>query len=272
MNLDNKRVIVTGCASGIGASALKALVAAGARVVGMDVADAAGQAVVDTLPENDANDANDASTRATGASGAGKAQYRHCDVSRRDQVQQAFDAAVQWLGGLDALVNVAGIERKSAAEDILQADWDLMFDVNARGTLNTNQAAFGHLREHGGRIVNFASAAGVMGVPGLAHYSAAKAAVLGWTRTAAKEWGRHNITVNAVAPGMWTPMYEHFRSRLDTAQLQAHDAMMAGQIPLGGRLGDPDRDMAPVLVFLVGDGARFITGQTLAVDGGLMIS
>jgi NAD(P)-dependent dehydrogenase (short-subunit alcohol dehydrogenase family) len=259
MNLDNKRVIVTGAASGIGASALKALVAAGAHVVGMDVADAAGQAVVDNLPT-------------AAASECGKAQYRHCDVSRRDQVQQAFDGAVHWLGGLDALINVAGIERKSAAEDIAQADWDLMFDVNARGTMNTNQAAFGHLRDHGGRIVNFASAAGVMGVPGLAHYSAAKAAVLGWTRTAAKEWGKHNITVNAVAPGMWTPMYEHFRSRLDAAQLQAHDVMMAGQIPLGGRLGDPDRDMAPVLVFLVSDGARFITGQTLAVDGGLMIS
>jgi NAD(P)-dependent dehydrogenase (short-subunit alcohol dehydrogenase family) len=203
--------------------------------------------------------------------GSGSARYLHCDVSQREPVQQAFDAAVKQLGGLDALINVAGVERKAPAEDISQGDWDLMFDVNARGALNTNQAAFKHLRERGGRIVNFASAAGVMGVPGLAHYSAAKAAVLGWTRTAAKEWGKHGITVNAVAPGMWTPMYEHFRARLDAAQLKAHDTMMAGQIPLGGRLGDPDRDMAPVLVFLVSDGARFITGQTLAVDGGLMI-
>jgi len=255
MSSQGKRVIVTGSASGIGASALKALVAAGAQVVGMDVADAAGEQIA----------------AAAHQAGPGSARYLHCDVSQRALVQQAFDAAVKQLGGLDALINIAGVERKSPAEDISQGDWDLMFDVNARGALNTNQAAFAHLREHGGRIINFASAAGVMGVPGLAHYSAAKAAVLGWTRTAAKEWGKHGITVNAVAPGMWTPMYEHFRARLDAAQLQAHDTMMAGQIPLGGRLGDPDRDMAPVLVFLVSDGARFITGQTLAVDGGLMI-
>ena len=255
MDINGKRVIVTGSASGIGASAIKALVAAGARVAGMDLADEVGQAVAS------------AATQA----GPGAARYQRCDVSRKEDVDAAFTAAVDWLGGLDALVNIAGVERKSAAESISQQDWDLMFDVNARGTLNTNQAAFVHLRERGGRIVNFASAAGVMGVPGLAHYSAAKAAVLGWTRTAAKEWGRYGITVNAMAPAMWTPMYEKFRARLDDAQLQAHDAMMAQQVPLGGRLGDPDRDMAPVLVFLGSDGARFITGQTLAVDGGLMI-
>ncbi|CAG9165928.1 SDR family NAD(P)-dependent oxidoreductase [Cupriavidus pinatubonensis] len=255
MDIKGKRVIVTGSASGIGASAIKALVAAGARVAGMDLADEAGQEVA---------------AAATHA-GPGEARYLRCDVSRKEDVDEAFTSAVRWLGGLDALVNIAGVERKSPAESISQQDWDLMFDVNARGTLNTNQAAFVHLQERGGRIVNFASAAGVMGVPGLAHYSAAKAAVLGWTRTAAKEWGRHGITVNAMAPAMWTPMYEKFRARLDDAQLQAHDAMMAQQVPLGGRLGDPDRDMAPVLVFLVSDGARFITGQTLAVDGGLMI-
>lgn len=255
MKIEGKRVIVTGTASGIGASALAALVRAGARVVGMDVSDANGAEVA----------------AAAAKTGPGGASYLHCDVSQRDEVEQAFSDAVGTLGGLDALINIAGVERKSPAEDIAQAEWDLMFDVNARGTLNTNQAAFKHLKGQGGRIINFASAAGVMGVPGLAHYSAAKAAVLGWTRTAAKEWGKHGIAVNAVAPGMWTPMYEHFRARLDEVQLKAHDTMMAGQIPLGGRLGDPDRDMAPVLVFLVSDGARFITGQTLAVDGGLMI-
>lgn len=256
MNVQDKRVIVTGSASGIGASALKALTAAGARVVGMDLADEAGCRI----------------SAAASQAGPGQAHYLRCDVSQRKQVEEVFDAAVRQLGGLDALVNVAGVERKSPAESISQEDWDLMFDVNARGTLNTNQVAFTHLRERGGRIINFASAAGVMGVPGLAHYSASKAAVLGWTRTAAKEWGKYGITVNAVAPAMWTPMYETFRERLDPSQLQAHDEMMGQLIPLGGRLGDPDHDMAPVLLFLVSDGAHFITGQTLAVDGGLMIS
>ena len=256
MNIHGKRVIVTGSASGIGASALKALVAAGAHVVGMDLADEAGSGIV----------------AAAAQAGPGTALYLRCDVSAREEVEQVFGAAVRHLGGLDALINIAGVERKAAAEDITQQDWDLMFNVNARGTLNTNQAAFIHLKQSGGAILNFASAAGVMGVPGLAHYSASKAAVLGWTRTAAKEWGKYRITVNALAPAMWTPMYETFRSRLEAAPLQAHDEMMANLIPLGGKLGDPDRDMAPVLVFLVSDGARFITGQTLAVDGGLMIS
>lgn len=256
MNIAGKRVIVTGSASGIGASGIGALVAAGAHVAALDLADEAGIAIA----------------AAAGKAGPGSAFYLRCDVSDRAEVEAVFGAAVRQLGGLDTLINIAGVERKSAAEDISQQEWDLMFDVNARGTLNTNQAAFGHLRAGGGgAIVNFASAAGVLGVPGLAHYSASKAAVLGWTRTAAKEWGRHGITVNAVAPAMWTPMYEAFRARLDQPALAAHDQMMAGLIPLGGRLGEPDRDMAPVLLFLVSDGARFITGQTLAVDGGLMI-
>lgn len=251
--LHDRRLIVTGSARGIGASAVRALVAAGAKVAAFDVNDEPGHAAIAlcSAPE--------------------RARYFHCDVSRRSEVDAAFAGAVEWLGGLHGLVNIAGVERAAPAEAIADGDWDLMFDVNARGTLNTNQAAFPHLRERGGRILNFASAAGVMGMPGCAHYSAAKAAVLGWTRTVAKEWARHNITVNALAPGMWTPMYETHRARMSADELKAHDAMMAMLIPLGGKLGDPDRDMAPVLVFLLGEGARFITGQTLAVDGGLMI-
>jgi NAD(P)-dependent dehydrogenase (short-subunit alcohol dehydrogenase family) len=234
MELKGKRLIVTGAAGGIGASVLRGLAAAGAQVAALDVNDAAG--------EEQASRAN--------AAGPGAARYFHCDVRLRGEVDAVFGAAAAWLGGLDGLV---------------------MFDVNARGTMNTNQAAFPYLRERGGRILNFGSAAGVMGLPGCAHYSAAKAAVLGWTRTVAKEWGRYGISVNAAAPGMWTPMYEAHRARMDTQALAAHDAMMAGLIPLGGRLGDPDRDMTPFVVFMMSDGARFITGQTLAVDGGLMI-
>lgn len=257
--LKGKRYILSGTASGIGASALRALAAAGADVIGLDITDAAGEATAAQAREHSA------------ALGGGKVSFRHCDVSKRSEVDAAFDAAVAELGGLDGLIHIAGVERKSPAESISDADWDLMFDVNTRGTFLTNQAAFRHLHERGGRIVNFASAAAVMGLPGCAHYSAAKAAVLGWTRTVAKEWARYGITVNAVAPGMWTPMYETFRGRLSTDELRAHDAMMGQLIPLGGRLGDPDHDLAPVLVFLASDGARFITGQLLPVDGGLMI-
>ena len=255
MELKGRRLIVTGAAGGIGASVLRGLVAAGARVAAMDVNDAAG---------------GGEAARAD-ATGPGAARYFRCDVRRRAEVDAAFDAAAAWLGGLDALINIAGIERASPAESIGDADWDLMFDVNARGTLNTNQAAFPYLCAKGGRILNFGSAAGVMGLPGCAHYSAAKAAVLGWTRAVAKEWGKYGISVNAAAPGMWTPMYEAHRARMDAQALAAHDSMMAGLIPLGGKLGDPDRDMTPFVVFMMSEGARFITGQTLAVDGGLMI-
>ncbi len=253
--LQGKRLIVTGTAGGIGAAALRGLVAAGAAVAALDISDEAGQAEVAKAK----------------AAGPGQARFYHCDIRVRAEVNEAFDQAVSWLGGLDGLINIAGVERAAPAESISEGDWDLMFDVNARGTLNTNQAAFPHLKAKGGRILNFGSAAGVMGLPGCAHYSAAKAAVLGWTRTVAKEWGRYAISVNAAAPGMWTPMYETHRSRMDAETLKAHDAMMAGLIPLGGKLGDPDRDMTPFLVFMMSDGARFITGQTLAVDGGLMI-
>lgn len=244
-SLTGKKVIVTGAARGIGASAARALASAGAEVTGLDLQPA-------------------------GPEGSGL-HYRACDVSDRAQTMAAFDAAAAEMGGLDALVHAAGVQRYTAAEAIPDAEWDLVLGVNARGTLITNQAAFPHLKDRGGRILNFASAAGAMGLPGCAHYAASKGAVLAWTRSIAQEWARYGITANALAPGMWTPMYETTRSRLDPEALAAHDRMMAMMVPLGGRLGDPDRDMAPVLVFLVSDGARFINGQTIAVDGGMMM-
>ena len=134
-----------------------------------------------------------------------------------------------------------------------------------------NQAAFPYLKDRGGRIINFASAAGAVGLRGCAHYSASKGAVLAWTRTIAQEWGHYGISANAIAPGMWTPMYDATRAGMTPEQLEAHDRGMTMMIPLGGRLGDADSDMAPVLVFLASDASRFITGQTLAVDGGLMM-
>jgi NAD(P)-dependent dehydrogenase (short-subunit alcohol dehydrogenase family) len=107
-------------------------------------------------------------------------------------------------------------------------------------------------------------------MPGGAHYSASKGAVLAWSRTVAQEWARYNITVNAVAPGIWTLMYEAHRAVMTPEQLAAHDKVMAQAVLIGGKLGDPMRDLAPVITFLVSDGARFITGQTLPVDGGML--
>ena len=109
------------------------------------------------------------------------------------------------------------------------------------------------------------------GQRGAAHYSAAKGAVMAWTRTVAQEWAPYGITVNAILPAIWTPMYDAHRARMTEEERALHDLQMQYAVPLGGRLGDPDRDLAPVLVFLAGDGARFITGQAIAVDGGMVM-
>ena len=245
LSLAGKRVIVTGAARGIGASAVRALSAAGAQVSAFDLAE-----------DVDFH---------------GTATYAACDVSDRAQTVAAFDDAASRMGGLDALVHSAGIQQYISAEAITDADWDLVVGVNARGTMITNQAAFTHMKAGGGRIINFASAAGALGLRGCAHYAASKGAVLAWTRTVAQEWAQYGIRANAIAPGMSTPMNDATRARLNPEQLAAYDEKMAQVIPLGGKLGDPDTDLSPVLVFLIGDGAHFITGQTLAVDGGLMM-
>jgi NAD(P)-dependent dehydrogenase (short-subunit alcohol dehydrogenase family) len=252
--LSGRRIIVTGGARGIGESAVRAFAGAGAAVVSFDVTD----------------DAGTAAAAAADAAGSGSARFVRCDVSDRGSVESAFAEATAHLGGLDALVHVAGVERGAPAEDITDEDWDVTLGVNLRGTFLTNQAAFPHMKERGGRIVNFASGAGLYPYLHGAHYSASKAGVIAWTRTIAHEWGRYGITAVAVNPAMWTPMYQSHRDRLSPDQLAAHDAEKLVKVPLGGKLGDPDSDLAPVLVFLVGEGSRFITAQIISVDGGMV--
>jgi len=253
MILQGQRIVVTGSASGMGAAVVRDFAAHGAQVVAMDVNEAANVAAAATVQ------------------GPGKAYPVTCDVSAEASVQAAFATANRLLGGLDSLVHAAGISPSSPAEKTSTELWDRVIDINARGTFLTNVAAFDYLKDAGGRILNFASAAGVNGYPGKAAYSASKGAVLGWLRAVAVEWAPYRITVNAILPGIWTPMYEKTRSEMSPEQLRAHDALMATLIPLGGKLGDPDRDLAPVLRFLVTEDARFMTGQTFAIDGGLLM-
>jgi NAD(P)-dependent dehydrogenase (short-subunit alcohol dehydrogenase family) len=251
MLLQGRRIIVTGGASGIAAATVRAYAREGARVASLDVNDEGGRRVAVETGE--------------------RVSFYHCDISRREQVLDVFARAVTALGGLDVLANVAGVERGTPAEDIPDEEWDLVFDVNVKGTLYTNQAAFRHMKEWGGRIINFGSGAAIRGQRGSAHYSAAKAAVMAWTRTVAQEWARFGITVNSIVPAIWTPMYDAHRARMSEEERTIHDMTMRYIIPLGGRLGDPDRDLAPVMVFLAGEGARFVTGQAIAVDGGMIM-
>jgi NAD(P)-dependent dehydrogenase (short-subunit alcohol dehydrogenase family) len=252
MRLEGKRAIVTGGARGIGEATVRAFVAEGARVASLDVLDALGEKVV-----------TDAS-----ATGPGWAIYRHCDVALRSEVDAVVGAVVAELGGLDVLANVAGVERRAAAEEITDEEWELVLGVNVRGTMLTNQAAFRAMQTTGGRIINFGSDAGLGPYPYGAHYSASKGAVMAWTRTVAAEWARFGITVNSLVPAIWTPMYDEYRARLSRTEVAQHDAMMQARVPIGGKLGDPDTDLAPVMVFLASDDSHFVTGQIISVNGG----
>jgi NAD(P)-dependent dehydrogenase (short-subunit alcohol dehydrogenase family) len=253
MILQGQRIVVTGGASGMGAAVVRDFVAHGAQVVAMDVNEAANVAA------------------AAAAQGPGQVHPVTCDVSAEASVQAAFATASRLLGGLDSLVHAAGISPSSPGETTSLELWEQVMAINARGTFLTNVAAFDYLKDAGGRIVNFSSAAGLNGYPRKGAYAASKGAVLGWMRSVAVEWARYRITVNAIVPGIWTPMYEKTRSEMSPEELQAHDALLATLIPLGGKLGNPDRDLAPVLRFLVTKDAGFMTGQTFAIDGGMVM-
>lgn len=249
------RAVVTGGASGMGAGLVRALAADGWSVVSLDVADETGRQLANAATSEE----------------PGRVVYLHCDVADQHSVDVAFQQAAVVLGGLDVLIHAAGIAPGTPTVDIAVDEWDLVMQVNARGTYLTNVAAYRMLAAEGGRIINFASGAGVHGYPGKAHYAASKGAVLAWTRTVAKEWGAHGITVNALAPAIATPMYATTRASMTAEQRSAHDADLERRMAVGGRLGDVERDLVPVVKFLAGPGSGFVTGQVIAVDGGMVM-
>lgn len=254
MQLEGKRIIVTGGASGIGAGTVKAYARAGAFVCALDRNDEAGRQV-----------AADAA-----ADGAGTVTYFHCDIADPQQVSAVFEQAEAAMGGLDVLAHVAGVENSGPAEDLSPEVLRHMWSVNIDGTVFTNQAACKLMQAQGaGAIINFASDAALAGMPNSAHYAAAKGAVLAWTKTIAYEWGvKYNIRCNTVCPAIRTPMYEAWLAELSDEERAAHLAAEKLRVPIGGSMGDVDEDMAPVMVFLASDASKFIDGQIFCVNGG----
>lgn len=246
--LKDRRILVTGGATGIGAAAVEVLTAAGAAVA----------ATHHNTPPPDGL----------------AATWLRCDVRDADAVSAMVGQAAEHLGGLDVLVNAAGLWQAGIPGYIGADDISFLLDTNIKATILTNQAAYAVMKDQdpkGGRIINFGSSEAVMGSPISAVYAATKGAVQAWTRSAAKAWASDNITVNSLAPAVQTPGADRLRDFLGPEAAALIDQQMKMMIPLGGALGDPARDVGPILIFLAGAGSGFITGQLLAVDGGLMM-
>ncbi|HEY9852309.1 MAG TPA: 3-oxoacyl-[acyl-carrier-protein] reductase [Leptolyngbyaceae cyanobacterium] len=238
--------IVTGASRGIGRAIALALATEGANIaVNYASSSTAAEEVVAEI---------------TGA--GGNAVALQADVSKADQVEAMVNAVMEKWGRVDILVNNAGITRDTLLLRMKPEDWQAVIDLNLTGVfLCTRAASKIMLKQRSGRIINISSVAGQMGNPGQANYSAAKAGVIGFTKTIAKELASRNVTVNAVAPG--------FIATDMTSNLKADDILK--YIPLG-RYGQPE-EIAGMVRFLAADSAAaYITGQVFNVDGGMVMA
>ena len=246
-DLKGKSAIVTGSARGIGKAIASALADRGADLVISDVDEAQAQRTCDEIMALDR-----------------RAIAVPCDVSKREQVGALVERAVSEFGKLDIFVNNAGVTRDTLLVRMSEEQWDLVLDINLKGTFFGCQAAAKvMMKARTGRIVNVASITGLVGNVGQANYSASKAGVIALTRTVAKEFAARGINVNAVAPGFIET--EMTRELSDKARAQ-----FLQNVPLG-RGGTPE-DGATVVAFLCSADADYITGQCITIDGGLTIN
>ena len=246
--MEGRVAFVTGGGSGMGRETARLLGEAGARVA---ICDRDGTAARET-----AGIVGDA---------GGTARAEEVDVSDPRAVERAVASASEALGPIDALVNIAGIYRIAAVEDITDEDWARMFAVHVNGTFHTCRAVLpGMVAARSGAIVNMSSLHAIRGQANAAHYAAAKGAVIGLTKSIAREKGPLGIRANAVAPGpIDTPLW---RGAVPPDELDAVMAKRSEVIPIG-RLGEA-AEVAQTIVYLLSPAASYITGQVVTIDGG----
>ncbi|AMW98391.1 3-oxoacyl-[acyl-carrier-protein] reductase [Rummeliibacillus stabekisii] len=246
-NLTDQVAIVTGASRGIGRSIALYLAKLGAKVVvNYSGSKEKAEAVANEIQEN-----------------GGTAIAVQANVANSEDVSVLMKETIDTFGRIDILVNNAGITRDNLLMRMKEDDWDAVMNTNLKGVfLCTKAVSRQMMKQRAGRIVNIASIVGVSGNAGQANYVAAKAGVIGLTKTSAKELAARNIYVNAVAPGFIdTEMTEELPEDIKE--------QMLGQIPLA-KLGNPE-DVAKVVAFLASDDASYMTGQTLHVDGGMVM-
>jgi NAD(P)-dependent dehydrogenase (short-subunit alcohol dehydrogenase family) len=248
--VDGRVVIVTGAGQGIGRGIAHHVGKAGASVVVAEWKEHRAERTVEEL---------------TSLGVAALAAV--CDISRKDEVDAMVAATVEHFGRVDALVNNAQTFRPQAPlATVAEEDVDAFYESGVKGTLWAMQAVYPHMQRAGwGRIVNVASAAGITGMRGYGAYSASKEGIRALTRTAAREWGRDGIVVNCICPAAESKRGQEAAAR----DSEGYQEFLRDH-PIG-RQGDPEDDIAPVVLFLCSDAARYLTGQTLMVDGGAFL-
>jgi len=242
---EKKVALVTGGSFGIGRATAVAFAKRGAKVV-----------VVDWIKDGETLN----EIRAAGSDGA----FIHCDVSKSRDVEQAVNQVITLYGQLDFAVNNAGIEGSTATtHECTEDNWDRTIGVNLKGVWSCMKYEIPFmLKQRSGAIVNIASIAGLVGFPGLPAYVATKHAVVGLTKTAALEYAKQGIRINAVCPGVIkTPMVDR-----STGKDKAVEKQYENMEPIG-RMGQPE-EVAEAIVWLCSDAASFVTGHAMAVDGG----
>jgi len=247
MGVKDRVAIITGAARGIGRAIALKLASGGAKLALMDVLE-------EPLAE---------SVALCTEAGSPEARCYRLDVTDEQAVEETVDRVAEEFGSIDILVNNAGITRDDLLMRMESSAWDIVLAVNLKGTfLMTRVAARHMLRNRRGRIVNLASVSGLAGNAGQANYSASKAGVVGLTKTTARELAARNITANAVAPGF-------IETDMTAVLSDAVKEKAKAAIPLR-RMGRPD-DVAEAVAFFASDEAAYITGQVIAVDGGMVM-